>query len=69
MIPNGEIKNGEEEQFWQETRNFQDAKRDFEYKYLSRQLQLYGGNISKTAQALGLQQSNLSRKLGELGIR
>ncbi len=69
MIPNGEIKNGEEEQFWQKTRNFQDAKRDFEYKYLSRQLQLYGGNISKTAQALGLQQSNLSRKLGELGIR
>ena len=55
--------------FWQETVAFQDKKREFEIRYLSAQLERFGGNISKTAEALGLQQSNLSRKLSELGIR
>ncbi len=54
--------------FWQETAAYQDKKRAFEIRYLSTQLKLHGGNISKTADALGLQQSNLSRKLNELGI-
>jgi two-component system, NtrC family, nitrogen regulation response regulator NtrX len=54
--------------FWQETTAFQDKKRQFEIRYLSTQLKLFGGNISKTAEALGLQQSNLSRKLSELGL-
>lgn len=55
--------------FWEETANFQDKKREFETRYLSRQLEHFGGNISKTAAALGLQQSNLSRKISELGLK
>ncbi|MDD4310457.1 MAG: helix-turn-helix domain-containing protein, partial [Candidatus Cloacimonetes bacterium] len=42
---------------------------EFEMRYLQTQLTLFGGNISRTAEALGMQQSNLSRKLQELGIR
>jgi two-component system nitrogen regulation response regulator NtrX len=54
--------------FWQETSNYNEKKRDFEIRYLSTQLRLNAGNVSKTAEALGMQQSNLSRKLHELGI-
>lgn len=60
-------KNGDTN-FWQETINFNDKKRDFEIRYLSAQLKLHSGSVSKTAEALGMQQSNLSRKLHELGI-
>lgn len=55
--------------FWTETAAFQDKKHEFETRYLSAQLRLFGGSVSKTAEALGLQQSNLSRKLQELGIK
>lgn len=55
--------------FWKNTASFADKKREFETRYLSAQLQVFGGNISRTAEALGLQQSNLSRKLQELGIK
>ena len=54
--------------FWDETTNFSDKKNQFEKRYLEIQLGKYSGNISKTSQALGLQQSNLSRKIKELGI-
>jgi len=54
--------------FWEETAAYNAKKREFEIRYLSTQLKLFDGNISKTAEALGLQQSNLSRKLSELGI-
>jgi len=54
--------------FWNTTMPFIDKKKEFEYKYLSIQLKLNGNSVSKTADALGLQQSNLSRKLHELEI-
>jgi len=54
--------------FWIDTIPFADKKREFETKYLSTQLKLHGNNVSKTADALGLQQSNLSRKLHELEL-
>jgi two-component system nitrogen regulation response regulator NtrX len=54
--------------FWNSTMPFADKKREFESRYLSIQLKLHGASVSKTADALGLQQSNLSRKLHELGI-
>ena len=54
--------------FWKETRLFQDKKEEFEIKYLSEQLKVFDHNISRTASALGLQQSNLSRKLKDLNI-
>jgi two-component system nitrogen regulation response regulator NtrX len=54
--------------FWNTTQPFADKKKEFEYKYLSIQLRLHDNSVSRTADALGLQQSNLSRKLHELGI-
>ncbi|MBN1949499.1 MAG: sigma-54-dependent Fis family transcriptional regulator [Candidatus Cloacimonetes bacterium] len=54
--------------FWNQTANFKDKKREFEINYLQTQLRLHGGNLTSTAQALGLQISNLSRKLKELAI-
>jgi len=55
--------------FWTETAAYSDKKLEFETRYLGTQLRLFGGIVSKTAEALGLQQSNLSRKLQELGIK
>jgi len=54
--------------FWDETAAFTDKKNAFEKRYLKHQLPKHNGNVSKTAEALGFQQSNLSRKLHELGI-
>jgi len=54
--------------FWNETLSLKEKRKMFETKYLSVQLKMNNGNISKTAKALELQVSNLSRKLKELGI-
>lgn len=59
---------GDDSGFFKETRPFADARKDFEQRFLETQLKMHAGNISRTAASLGLQQSNLSRKLKELGI-
>jgi len=51
-----------------ETRPFAEAKHMFEERFLESQLRQHAGNISRTANSLGMQQSNLSRKLKELGL-
>jgi len=56
-------------QFWLETKSLSQKKEEFEKHYLQTQLQKFQNNISKTAAALAMQQSNLSRKLKELGIK
>ncbi len=48
--------------------NFADAKKQFEIQYLKEQLDKFDWNISITAENIGLQQSNLSRKLKDLEI-
>lgn len=48
--------------------DFRMAKMNFEREYLLRALKVNGGNITATARAIGMAQSNLSRKLKELGI-
>jgi len=58
----------EEASFWIDTGNYHDKKLEFERRFLSSQLRLHGGSVTRTAEALGLAQSNLSRKLHELGI-
>ncbi|MDD3578317.1 MAG: helix-turn-helix domain-containing protein, partial [Candidatus Cloacimonetes bacterium] len=68
VLPGINPANTDDARFWQETIQYQEKKRQFEIRYLSLQLKLHGGNISRTAEALGLQQSNLSRKLAELGL-
>ncbi|MCL2065046.1 MAG: sigma-54 dependent transcriptional regulator [Candidatus Cloacimonetes bacterium] len=54
--------------FLQETKPFNDKKDEFERLYLKEQLEKNDFNVSKTAQILQMQQSNLSRKIKELKI-
>ena len=45
-----------------------DARESFEREYLSAQITRFGGNISKTAEFVGMERSALHRKLKSLGI-
>ena len=56
------------ESFFNITKPFNEKKEEFESLYLKEQLAKHDFNISKTAQALKIQQSNLSRKIKELKI-
>jgi two-component system nitrogen regulation response regulator NtrX len=54
--------------FWNETMLYKDKKKEFETRYLTAQMRLNDWNLTKTADLLGLQISNLSRKLKELDL-
>ena len=62
------FQNKEENDFWNETVDFKEKKRQFETKYLTNQIRLHNNNLSQTARALGLQVSNLSRKIKDLNL-
>jgi len=53
--------------------SFRDAKRrateDFERDYLIRALRSHDGNISRTAEAIGMVRQSLQQKIRELGLR
>ena len=46
-----------------------DARDEFEKQYILARLREYGNNVSRTADALGVERSNLYRKLHAYGIR
>jgi two-component system nitrogen regulation response regulator NtrX len=46
-----------------------DARDEFEKQYILSRLREFGGNVSRTAEALGVERSNLYRKLNAYGIR
>jgi two-component system nitrogen regulation response regulator NtrX len=48
--------------------NYKRAKTDFEKTFLLSQLEQNNWNISKTADSIGVERSNLHRKLRNLGI-
>ena len=48
--------------------SLQDAKEKFEREYIRQKLIEQKGSVSLTAQALGVERSNLYRKLKQLGI-
>lgn len=50
------------------TQNFKEAKREFEREYLIGKLQANNGNISQTAELLGMERSHLHKKLKALHI-
>ncbi len=52
---------------WQ-IQNFREARAEFEKKYLVEKLGEFGGNISRTAEKIGLERSYLHRKLKTYGI-
>ncbi|MCK7468739.1 MAG: hypothetical protein MZU91_11885 [Desulfosudis oleivorans] len=45
-----------------------DARREFERKFILRKLQENDENISKTAEVIGIERSNLHRKIKSYGI-
>lgn len=47
---------------------YRDARRSFEKLYIEEKLREHGGNVSKTAKALGIERPNLHRKMRDLGI-
>jgi two-component system, NtrC family, nitrogen regulation response regulator NtrX len=48
--------------------SFREAKMDFEKQYIERKLKENDGNISRTAEAIGLERSNLHRKIKTYGL-
>ncbi len=48
--------------------DFKEAKRSFEREYLNIKLEENGGNISKTAEVIGLERSHLHKKLKTLNL-
>jgi two-component system nitrogen regulation response regulator NtrX len=48
--------------------SFREAKQDFEKQYIIRKLKEYDGNISRTAEAIGLERSNLHKKIRSYGL-
>lgn len=51
-----------------ELATFREARAQFEKEYLIRKIDEYGGNISKTAESIGLERSYLHRKIKSYGI-
>lgn len=51
-----------------EISTFRDARAEFEKEFLIKKIQENGGNISKTAEAIGLERSYLHRKIKAYGI-
>jgi two-component system nitrogen regulation response regulator NtrX len=41
---------------------------EFEKKFIMKKLQEFEGNVSKTAEAIGLERSNLHRKIKRYGL-
>jgi two-component system nitrogen regulation response regulator NtrX len=48
--------------------DFREAKSRFEAEFLARKYREYAGNITRLAEAIGLERSHLSRKLKSYGI-
>lgn len=61
------VQNGTDN-FWNETKEFKEKKIEFEKRYLKSQFNKFSKSVSKTADALGFHQGNLSRKLKLLEI-
>ena len=45
-----------------------EAKEEFERAFLSRQLELVGGKVTELARRVGMERTNLYRKLSSLNI-
>jgi two-component system nitrogen regulation response regulator NtrX len=55
-------------QGYQHLPSFKDARRQFEKEYLEAKLQENDGNVSKTAELIGMERSHLHKKVKALGI-
>lgn len=53
---------------WYAVNSYRQAKMNFEKRYLAKKLREYEGNVSRTAEAIGLERSNLHRKIKSYGL-
>ncbi|MFA6954786.1 MAG: sigma-54 dependent transcriptional regulator [Thermoanaerobaculia bacterium] len=60
---------GEERSLFTSNFSLRDAREEFERQFILRRLRDFGGNVSRTAEALGVERSNLYRKLNAYGIK
>ena len=49
--------------------DYREARRQFEISFIKGKLRKHGGNITRTAAAIGLHRQSLQEKLRELGIQ
>jgi len=54
---------------WLAISDYREAKRQFEIAYVKAKLREHGGNITRTAAAIGIHRQSLQEKLRELGIQ
>jgi two-component system, NtrC family, nitrogen regulation response regulator NtrX len=52
----------------QNHKTFKNARAEFEREFIAHKLKEHGGNVSRTADAIGVERSNLHRKIKALGI-
>jgi two-component system, NtrC family, nitrogen regulation response regulator NtrX len=48
--------------------DYREARRRFEIEYITRKLHQYGGNVTRTAAAIGMARQSLQEKIRDLGI-
>ena len=48
--------------------DFREARRLFEFQYLKRKLREHGGNVTRTAAAIGIERQTLQEKIRKLGL-
>jgi len=60
---------GEEHALFNNELSLRDAREEFEKRLILRRLRENGGNVSRTADSLGVERSNLYRKLNAYGIK
>jgi two-component system nitrogen regulation response regulator NtrX len=63
-----ESQNVDGDDSWYAISSYRLAKMNFEKRYLARKLREYEGNVSRTAEAIGLERSNLHRKIKSYGL-
>lgn len=63
-----DLKEIKEDREGEPTESFRLAKQDFERQYILRRLREFGGNISRTAGAIGIERSHLHKKIRGYGI-
>ena len=50
------------------SQTFKEAKSEFERAFIETKLKEFNGNISQTAEAIGIERSNLHRKIKTYGL-
>jgi two-component system nitrogen regulation response regulator NtrX len=66
-LAGGERPSPDSDALWQ-IDDLREARRIFETEFLKRKLREHGGNVSRTAQAIGLERQSLQEKLRSLGV-